>query len=413
MSSAESTAPAPLEVRVRRVPGLPVVSIRVWLRGGCLVEPLAGVSNLAGRLLVEGTGSRDWELIARAADERGMLLSSFGGLEAHGLALDALAGDLELALEWAAELVLDSRFPAERCAWVKRQVLAELESLADQPEIRTAWAFFRQLYHPYPAARPVLGEPADLERAQAEDCRRFHERALARGLIVTVAGDLDEDVVARRIESLFAATTSALAATDGPSPPRGTAEETQVVPLPAAELPQAQLYLGHLSVERRHPEYRALEVAGIVLGAGGSLSGRIPARLRETEGLAYTAQAHAVAGAGLGPGRLVVHLATAPEQVTRAREAVMQELVRFVEAGLSEAEMLAGRTYLLRREPFLRETARQWADLMAESLFYGLPLDDFDAVRDEILAVEQGTVEEAIRRHVSPDELRTTIGLPE
>lgn len=405
---------APLRARVRRVPGLPVVSIRVWLRGGCLDEPRPGVSNLTGRLLVEGTASRGWEEIAGACEERGMVLVGFGGLEAHGLGIDALAQDWGLALGWAAELVAESRFPDERFDWLRRQAMAELDSLADQPEMLASWSFLRQLYDPNPAARPVLGERQALETLCADDCRAFHARALARGLVVSVAGDVDETTVERRIEELFSALVSDARAPDlAPAPPRGSGGPRREVQLPERDASrQAHLLVGHLTVPRVHSDFRALEAAGVVLGAGSGLTGRIPARVREREGLAYTAHAHTVVGAGLGRGRLVAYVATAPERVTRAESAVREEIERFVEQGIADEEMEGARTYLLRREPFLRETARQWAELMAESLFYGLPLDDVAAVRDEILGLRRPAVEAAVRRHVDPRGLKITVGLP-
>jgi predicted Zn-dependent peptidase len=411
---ARTEAPSGLRSRVRRVSGLPVVSIRVWLRGGCLAEPLPGVSHLAGRLLVEGTGRRGWDEIASAAEDRGMALQSFGGLEAHGLAIDALSHDWEQALAWAAELVAESRFPEERCDWLRRQTMAELDSLADQPDVRTSWSFLRQLYHPHPAGRPTLGERESLETVRAEHCRSFHARAFARGMIVTVAGDVEEETVARQVHALFGgAPTAAQGAVLAPPEPRGLPAKRQTVSLPPLDATrQAHLLLGHLTVPRRDPDFRALEVAGVILGASSGLAGRIPSRVRESEGLAYTAQAHAVAGAGLERGRLAVYVATSPERVERTCVVIEEELGRLVEEGITEDEMTSACTYLLRREAFLRETARQWAELMAESLFYQLPIDDTEAVRGEILSLARPDVESAIRRHLVPDEVRITVGLP-
>ena len=48
-------APPHLDLRVRRVPGVPVVAVRVWLRGGARAEAHPGISWAAGRLLTEGT----------------------------------------------------------------------------------------------------------------------------------------------------------------------------------------------------------------------------------------------------------------------------------------------------------------------------------------------------------------------
>src|SRR6185436_15947909 len=130
-----------LAVRVRRVEGSPVVAVRIWARAGARVESIPGQALLTGRMLSEGTRRRDWRRIADEAEGKGMVLSSFGTFECHGVAVDALARDWELALEWAAELMLTPSFPEDRCTWLAKQAAAELESLADQPEVKTSWGF--------------------------------------------------------------------------------------------------------------------------------------------------------------------------------------------------------------------------------------------------------------------------------
>ena len=165
---------------------------------------------------------------------------------------------------------------------------------------------------------------------------------------------------------------------------------------------QAHLYVGHLSVPRRHPDYAALEVLAVILGSGAGLTGRIPARIREREGLAYTAYAQTVAGSGLDCGRLVAYVGTSPATVEKAERGVIEEITRLAEDGIETAELEESRAYLLGREPFRRETARQWADLLIEAEEYGIPVDDFEHRKAELVALDRATVEAAARRHIRP-----------
>ena len=141
---------------------------------------------------------------------------------------------------------------------------------------------------------------------------------------------------------------------------------------------------------RRHPDYAALELLAVILGSGAGLTGRIPARIREREGLAYTAYAQTVAGSGLDPGRLVAYVGTSPATVEKAERGVVEEITRLVEDGIEDAELEEARAYLLGREPFRRETARQWADLLIEAEEYGIPLDDFEHRKAELERPRQG-----------------------
>jgi zinc protease len=399
-----------LAVRVRRVEGAPVVAVRLWIDAGTRVESIPGQGLLTGRMLEEGTRRRDWQRIAADAENRGMELSSFGAFEGHGVNVDALAPDWELALEWAAELLREPSFPEDRCAWLGKQAAAELEGLADQPDVKSGWAFLEHLYTPHPRSRPVHGSVAGLLAIDAADCAALHRRALTGGVIAAVAGMIDEDAVKRRLERLFADLPPRAEPFGPPAAPAGLPARRHQVQVESED--QAHLYIGHLTVPRRHPDYAALELLAVILGSGAGLTGRIPDRIREREGLAYTAYAQTVAGAGEDPGRLVAYIATAPATADQAEQGAIEEIARLVDQGITDRELEDARSYLLGREPFRRETARQWADLLVEAEQYGLPLDDPYRRIADLRALDRPTCEAAARRHLRPGDLRVTIGLP-
>ncbi len=397
-------------VRVRRIPGAPRVAIRVVLPGGARRESVPGQSLVTGRMLDEGTPSRSWSEIAAAAEALGLNVSGYGGLESHGLIVDALAEHWRAALDLAAELVFEASFPADRVRWIVRHAAAELDAQADQADVLTARGLVDLLYSPHPKGRPLQGSRASLETLTSALCSELHGAALARGGWVVVAGDIDEPEVVGLAERRFAALPAPGPGEAGPPAPPGPSARRRVVETRARD--QAHLFIGQLSVTRGDPDFGALEVAGVILGAGSGLSGRIPARIRDREGLAYAASADAVVAAGIDPGRLVAYVGTSPETVDRAERGVREELARLLADGVSEREVVDARSYLLGREPFRRETARQWADLAAQGRLLGLPLEDPEWSAEEIRAVDRAAVEAALRRHFDVERLGVVVGVP-
>lgn len=404
------SGPVRMMRRIRRVEGVETVSMRLLLCGGSRSEKLPGLSWVTGRMLVEGSSLRDWRRIAADSDELGMVLTSFGGLENHGLRLDCLARDWRQGLRWLAELVLESSFPQDRCRWICQQAAAELESLAEQPDVKTGWAFAKQLYHPHAGGRPLQGEAAVLAKMSNRDCASFHTDGLARGGVLSVAGDIDPDEAHRLVEELFGSINDEPLALGSVPAPAGLRVDRQEVETQARD--QAQLLMGHLTIPLRHPDYRALEALSVILGSGAGLTGRVPTRIREKEGLAYTAYATATAGSGLDPGRLVVVAATSPDSLERAETCIVEELSRLLEEGIEESELDDARSYLLGREPFRRETARQWASLDAQAAFYGVDLDDPDWLSRGLENLDTASLLAVAREHLSIDNLKTTVGLP-
>ncbi len=401
-----------LRIAALRVPGSDVVAARAWLRGGARTEPSPGLSLLTGRMLVEGTERRTWREIAEQAEARGIAIDGSATAEIHGLAVDALADDAGLALDWLAEFLLSPGFAPDRFELLRDQTLGELLSLADRPEVVTGWAFRDQLYHPHPLAAPGHGTPESLNGLSPEDCRRFHREALARGGVIAVAGAVDEREVLARLERLFGPAGDAgrhPAACSGPSVPEGRPERR--IEIGTASREQAHVYAGHFTVNRTHPDLPELRALGILLGSDG-LAGLIPNRVREQEGLAYATGVDLLAGAGTDPGALSVYLGTHPDHVERGLELVRDSLRQVIEEPPGAEALEECRTGLFGREPFATETAGRWAALLVDSLLYGLPgyRRSFRLERIERLT-PQG-VFEAARRHLDPGRLRVTVGLP-
>jgi predicted Zn-dependent peptidase len=287
---------------------------------------------------------------------------------------------------------------------------AELESLLDQPDVRTARAFLEQLYHPHPYSRALHGDPASLACLDAAGCAEHHRRSLTWGGCAVVTGQVDEARVGRRLEELFGHLDQAAGELPPVPPPLGLPEVHREVLLPGSE--QAHLYAGHTTVPRNHPSMPALDLLGVVLGAGAGLSGRLPERIREREGLAYTVDCATASGAGIDPGRLVVYAGTSPKTAAQAEKAVREELRRLVDEGVEKEELEEARSYLIGRDPFRRETARQWADLLAEAELYGLPTDRPGWQVERLRALRHRDVEEVARCFLRPDDVRVTLGVP-
>lgn len=430
MSGPKTVAEPGLEgltLRVRRVEGAPVVGVRAWIPGGARTEEIPGQALVTGRSLTEGTARRDWRAIADDSEALGVAAASTASFEVHGVAVDVRAAHWREGLEWALELLTEPSFPEDRCRWVARQAASELDSLRDQPEVRAAWAFLEHLYAPHPRSRPVHGSVESLAEIGSAECRAFHEASLAAalrsepdrpGVTMAVAGELDEESVRAHLRDLVGAwdvlRPGAGAGRERPAAPPapvGLPERRRVLPLPPGD--QAHLYAGRLTVGRDHPDRHALAVLGVVLGAGAGLTGRLPERVREREGLAYAVQVSPLAGAGIDPGRLLIYVGTSPDTVEQAERAVVEELERLVDEGVGAEEVEQARSYLLGRDPFRRETARQWADLMGEAVLYGVPEDDPAWWRERIETIGPEEVAAAARRHLDPEGLKVTVGLPD
>jgi zinc protease len=398
-----------LKIRARAVAGAPVAALRVWLGAGERHATVPGQALLAGHMLEEGTDSRSWQRVAREAEERGISISASAGYEVLGLALDGPAAEIDRMIDWAAELVLTPAFDADRWEWQRRLALADLELIRDDPETLAGWGFLEQVYGPHPRSRPLQGNPASLASLTVEDSRASYRKALGARTIVSLAGAVDAEREAERLRGVFAAGTRARDVPLAGPPPAASGERRRVVALPGD---QAHVFIGRATVDRGHEDLPGLELLAVILGAGAGLAGRLPSRVRERDGLAYTTMVDTAAGASADPGRFVVYAATGPERVEQLETAVREELDRLVTHGVSEDELAAARSFLEGQEAFRRETARQWAGLMAEAEHTGLPVDSTDWGATRWAGVEAAGLLAIAERWLGPSGLWVTVGMP-
>ena len=395
---------------VRRVDGAPVASVRLLTPGGARVESDAGAALLAGRMLEEGTSRLDWRALAERIEGLGMDLAGLADYDAHGLAIDCLAEDVDAALELAFEILSDSAFSEDRFEWARRQEAIELSAIAESSEAVTGWAFRRAIYGPARAARPLADSEERLAELGPESCRAFHRRRIARGSFLTVAGAIDADRVGARVEELFGS--------DRPTEPaaRGTRAEARRPERTNRQVAtrgqdQSHVYLGHTTARRDAPDLPGLAMLSVILGGGAGNAGRVPSRVREQGGLAYSVVAELAAEPGLDPGYLFLYAGVSPQAEGPAIDALRGEVERLLDEGVTDREVADARSYLIGREPFRRETARQWADRLVERQLYGLPLVE-ESIEERLARWDARSLLELARRTVEPEALSVIVGSP-
>ena len=91
---------------------------------------------------------------------------------------------------------------------------------------------------------------------------------------------------------------------------------------------QSNIYLGHLGIERKNSDFYALQVLDTILGGGAGFTARIPQRLRDELGLAYTTFASITMTAGIDPGRFVAYIGTSPENTKLAIDGLLNRSAR-------------------------------------------------------------------------------------
>jgi zinc protease len=343
-----------LKVLLVENPSIPTVSINASVLVGARYDPpeKAGLALMVSRLLDEGTEKRSSLEIAEAIESVGGAIETDGSFERTMASVGVLKKDIDLGLELLADILIHPMFPQDFVEKEKERTLSEIASAKDRPQVLAGWAFNELIYEDHPLHRPSHGYPETVQRITRDDLIAFHHRYFVpNNTIVSVVGDFNLSEMLPKIEDT---------------------RRTKIINMPAHQL---NIYLGHLGVERSNPDYYALQLLDTILGGGAGFTARIPKRLRDELGLAYTTFASITMTAGLDPGRFVSFIGTSPENMQLAIEGLLNEIRRVITEPVTVEELQDAKDYLTGSFVFAFETSGQIARFLVHAQVYGLGFD--------------------------------------
>ena len=391
-------------------PSIPAVSLSVNILTGSRHEPekKAGLAMMVSRLLDEGTKTRTSLEIAEAIESVGGMLDADGSYERIVVSASVLKDDIDLGLELAADILINPIFPEEFIEKEKSRTLSEIASARDRPQVIAGWEFSELIYGSHPLHRPSHGYPETVTKLTRADLLDFHKNFIApNNAILSMVGDFRTSEALPRIERYFGSWPSqSLSLPTHPKPVRQTDCRTRYISMPAQQL---NIYLGHLGVERSNPDYYVLQVLDTILGGGAGFTARIPQRLRDELGLAYTTFASITASAGIDPGRFVSYIGTSPENMKAAIEGLIHEIRRIIKEPVTDQELQDARDYLTGSFVFAFETSSQIARFLVHAEVYGLGFDYIEKYPEYIRAITTSDISRVAGKYLDSENFTMVV----
>ena len=389
------------DLLVRRKTGVPLVTLGIYVPRVELDPPAqAGLGALVVRSSVRAAGGLDAGELAFAFERLGGSLSPVAATDWLGFSTTVLSENLA-----EAATLLDTVFtqPALGEVEVKTErglMVSEAEQVADDMfrypfQLAFAGAFGDAGY-----GLPVSGLPETLSRISAADARAGHGRMVATRPVIVAVGDVDAEEASAALAGIFRerAPVEAVAALRSIRWVGGVGEGvTRIV---EREKQQSAFAMAFPGPHRRDADRAAAEVwAAVASGLGG----RMFEALRDRRSLAYTVMASSWQRGRAGA--LLTYIATSPQREDEARDAMLEELARFTQEPVSEAELQQAGNYLAGQAEVGRQSAAGLAGEILEAWLIGNGLDDlenpdaaFRAVsREDLLRVAQGNLQPAVR----------------
>jgi zinc protease len=383
---------------------LPVVSARAFVKDIRVTEPAdkAGVANLVGDLLDEGTATRTGQQIATAIEDVGGALK----VDAAGASVQVLAPDRTLGLGILFDCLAHPNFPADALERKRDQTLSALLDDEQRADVKALRAFSELVYGPkHPLGRPSRGVRPIVEKLTSADCKAFHAaRFVPNNTFVAVVGDFVTADVVAEITRLTR---------DWKILPPPKVELPPIAPLPAftqkiisvPESAQLYVFLGHAGIIRLDPDYYKLLVMDYVLGTGPGFTDRLSSSLRDRQGLAYSVSATVTGNAADAIGTFTGSIGTFPDKFLPVKDGFLKEINRIRDEPPTAEEVEDAKTYLIGSLPFHYTSNGGLAEQLLQIERFGLGLDYPTAFRKAVAAVTPADVQAVARKHIHPDRL--------
>ena len=323
--------PNGVRILTEHVPAVRSAAIGFWVGSGSRRESSAdsGAAHYIEHMSFKGTERRSAAVLAEEMDAIGGQLNAYTTKEDTVFYAWVLDTHLPQAVDMLCDMLFHSRFDEADVQTERGVILEEIGMYADNPEDLCAERLATAIFRGSSLARPILGRKASLEKMTGEKLRDWQKRHYVPSqIVVSLAGSFTDADVAdleRRLSVL-----------EGPQLPKlRPAHYSPAFTIRKKAIEQNHLTLAWPGLPLGHPDRFTLQLLSSILGGG--MSSRLWQKLREENGLCYSVYTY---GAGhADTGLFAAYLATGSETEAEALRTIARETRRFVESGVTQAEL--------------------------------------------------------------------------
>lgn len=383
----------------------PAVSMRLLVRAGSAFDPKdkLGVAHMMASLLDQGTACSK----PRSAQEMNDQIDFIGGAMGAGAGTDlsyvnvvVMKDSFETGMRMLSDMARCPAFDPAEIDRQKQQTLSSLQVSFQDPGFIANAVFDRLVYGFHPYGLPQSGTPQTIAAITRDDLVAFHRKYFAaNNALLAIVGDVTADEAFATAAKVFGDwQRSDIVPERFIDPPEPT---RRLVVVDKPDAVQTEIRIGHLGIQRNHPDYMALNLAIRILGGEGS--NRLHQVLRTERGLTYGAQADFDTLKEAGDFEAETN--TRSEATGEVVRLIIDEFWRLQRERVGERELAEAKNYLTGSFPLTIETPDAIALQVLNVLFYGLPVEQLQTFRERVNAVTVDDIQRVARTYLKPDRL--------
>ena len=386
---------------------LPLISGSVLIRGGSDSEPAdkTGLVELYGATWrTGGTEKLSGDQLDDYLEARAAKVETSGSDESTSVTFNCLKGDFNEVLGIFVDLLRNPAFREDKLSLAKKQMYSSISRRNDESEDIASMQTDILGYGKH-SAYARIPEYATVAAVSREDLLRWHKQHTSpSNIIFGVVGDFDSKEMEATLRKAIGEWTKGEKV---PEPKVTIApEKPGIYVADKNDVNQSEIRMIGLGIERKNPDYFALQVMNEIFGGG--FSSRLFSNLRTKAGLAYSV------GGGVGsgwdhPGLTVLQIGTKTETTAQAIKGLWEQVDLLKKEAPTELEMKRAKDAILNSFIFNFDTPAKVLREQETYEFYGYPRDFLEKYRAGVEKVTAADVLRVANKYVHKEELKVLV----
>ncbi|HZY93524.1 MAG TPA: pitrilysin family protein [Candidatus Bathyarchaeia archaeon] len=385
----------------------PTLAVYGSLRAGTSSEPAgkSGLAELTSRLFIRGSNDLGAEKIADQLESVGASISFRNSQDSIVFQAKTTSPWTERVLGILAECLARPGFDESDIQKEKEILLTDIRLRDDNTTRRGMRELHRLVYPPnHPYSRDRFGTSDTVKKLERGDIAEYFDHVVKKSpVVVAFAGQLKDNIVLGWTTETFGVRqpdekmpTSAIESR--------TEASTQEIVMPHKT--QADILIGCQATSRTEPDYEPLNLLNVILGELGFM-GRLGDKIRDREGLAYSASSFI--NAGLIGGNWTAIAGVNPKNLNNALELMHQELDKARTRPVQGKELASAKQNQIGSALMELESTDGIARTSHNLAHFNLGLDYFSNRRKLYKNIDRKALLRIAQKYLDPSRLSTVI----
>lgn len=348
----------------------PAVAIQGWVKSGSINEKTymgSGISHFVEHMLFKGTEKRKIGQIAKEIREAGGNLNGFTSFEFTGYPIVVDSSFFKNGIDVISDVLMNSSFDPSECEKEREVILKEINMGVDDVDKHLSNFFFSNLFRTHPYGSPVIGYREIFSKITRDELLDYYKaNYIPNNAVLVVVGDINEKEALETIKEYFAPwERKSIQTIDAPIEP---IQRTALYAEKAFPTEIVHINMGFHTISINHPDLFAMDTLATILGKGAS--SRLVERVKNKDGLVYSIGCSSYTPKY--PGLFYIHATTSEENMSRAIEAIREELYQLKDKPISSEELEKAKNQAASYYVFEHETMEQKAmELVSNEVLAG------------------------------------------